>query len=550
MPHRKEGGFMKTAAIGLLWIIISTISPAVSFAQPAAPPAPSQAGSPGRYPVELDQKPLFYVSDKIEGGISSTARARNIAARIKTIADDPSIKPDSLRTINYALPITMITAGEELLMAVVEDDARLAGRSRQEYAAEISQKMGEAIEQYRKEHSLRWILQGAVYTLIATLVLIAILYFFNRLYRKASARLQTWVNVRIHSIHIQSLEIIQAERLNVLLLELMQIVRLCLVLVILYAYLHLVLGFFPWTRPFADRLLEYMFIPVKKMGSGIGRNVPNIIFLAVLTLVIRYVLKLMRLFFTGVEKGTIALKNFDPDWAQPTYKICRFLVIAFAVVVAFPYIPGSDSPAFKGISIFLGVLFSLGSSSAIANIIAGYMMTYRRAFKVGDRIKIEDVTGDVTDVRLQVTHIHTVKNEEIIVPNSTILNSHVINFSTLAREKGLILHTTVTIGYDAPWRQVHALLLMAAEKTDGVLREPAPFVLQKSLDDFYITYELNAYTNEPQRMSRTYSDLHQNIQDAFNEYGVQIMSPNYEADRDKPTFVPKDQWYAAPARKP
>ena len=444
----------------------------------------------------------------------------------------------------------MITAGEELLMAVVEDDARLAGRSRQEYAAEISQKMGEAIEQYRKEHSLRWILQGAVYTLIATLVLIAILYFFNRLYRKASARLQTWVNVRIHSIHIQSLEIIQAERLNVLLLELMQIVRLCLVLVILYAYLHLVLGFFPWTRPFADRLLEYMFIPVKKMGSGIGRNVPNIIFLAVLTLVIRYVLKLMRLFFTGVEKGTIALKNFDPDWAQPTYKICRFLVIAFAVVVAFPYIPGSDSPAFKGISIFLGVLFSLGSSSAIANIIAGYMMTYRRAFKVGDRIKIEDVTGDVTDVRLQVTHIRTVKNEEIIVPNSTILNSHVINFSTLAREKGLILHTTVTIGYDAPWRQVHALLLMAAEKTDGVLREPAPFVLQKSLDDFYITYELNAYTNEPQRMSRTYSDLHQNIQDAFNEYGVQIMSPNYEADRDKPTFVPKDQWYAAPARKP
>ncbi len=541
---------MKTSAIGLLWIIISTISPAVSFAQPAAPPDHSQAGAPQGYPVELDQRPLFYVSDKIEEGISSTARARNIAERIKTIADDPTIKPDSLRTINYALPITMIVVGEELLMAVIEDDARIAGRGRQEYAAEISQKMSEAIEQYRKEHSPRWIMQGAVYTLIATLVLIAILYFFNRLYRKAVGRLQTWVNVRIHSIHIQSLEIIQAERLNVLLLELMKIVRLCLVLVILYAYLHLVLGFFPWTRPFADRLLEYMFIPVKKMGSGIGRNVPNIIFLAVLALVIRYVLKLMRLFFTGVERGTIALTNFDPDWAQPTYKICRFLIIAFAVVVAFPYIPGSDSPAFKGISIFLGVLFSLGSTSAISNIVAGYMMTYRRAFKVGDRIKIEDITGDVTQVRLQVTHVHTVKNEEIIVPNSTILNSHVINFSTLAREKGLILHTTVTIGYDAPWRQVHALLLMAAEKTDGLLREPAPFVLQKSLDDFYITYELNAYTNEPQRMSRTYSELHQNIQDAFNEYGVQIMSPNYEADRDKPTFVPKDQWYAAPARKP
>ena len=226
------------------------------------------------------------------------------------------------------------------------------------------------------------------------------------------------------------------------------------------------------------------------------------------------------------------------------------LILAFAGVIAFPYIPGSESPAFKGISIFLGVLFSLGSTSAIANILAGYTLTYRRIFKVGDRVKIADFTGDVLDTRLQVVHLRTIKNEEIIVPSSMIVNSHVINYSSLARTQGLILHTSVTIGYDTPWRQVEALLLMAAERTPGLMREPAPFILQTSLDDFYVAYELNVYTDDPLKMAETYTDLHRNIQDAFNEYGVQIMSPSYRFDPDRPKIVPKDQWYAAPAKPP
>lgn len=218
--------------------------------------------------------------------------------------------------------------------------------------------------------------------------------------------------------------------------------------------------------------------------------------------------------------------------------------------MAFPYIPGSNSPAFKGISIFIGILFSLGSTSAISNVLAGYSLIYRRVFKVGDRVKIADFMGDVMEMRLQVTHLRTIKNEEIVVPNSMINNSHVINYSSLAAQKGLILHTSVTIGYDAPWRQVHALLLMAAEKTPGLLRDPAPFVLQTSLDDFYVSYELNVYCDTPLEMARIYTDLHKNIQDAFNEYGVQIMSPSYRFDPDRPKVVPKDRWYAAPAEPP
>jgi small-conductance mechanosensitive channel len=233
---------------------------------------------------------------------------------------------------------------------------------------------------------------------------------------------------------------------------------------------------------------------------------------------------------------------------MPTYKIVRVLIIVLCAVVIYPYIPGTGSLAFKGISVFAGLLISLGASSAISNVIAGYMMTYRRAFRVGDRVKIGDYLGDVTAMRLLVTHLKTPKNEEVVVPNSLILNSQVVNYSSIAREKGLILHTDVTIGYDTPWRQVNALLLMAAEKTPGILREPKPFVFQKSLGDFYIDYELNAFTDAPHAMWQTYAELHKNILDAFNEYGVQITSPNYVLDPDNLKVVPKDRWYAAPAK--
>jgi small-conductance mechanosensitive channel len=214
----------------------------------------------------------------------------------------------------------------------------------------------------------------------------------------------------------------------------------------------------------------------------------------------------------------------------------------------YPHVPGSESPAFKGISIFLGVLFSLGSSSAISNIIAGYTMTYRRAFKVGERIKVDDITGDVTDIRLLVTHLRTIKNEEIIIPNSKILNSDIVNYTTYARERGLILHTTVGIGYEVPWRQVEAMLMLAAERTPRILKDPKPFVLQKSLGDFAVTYELNVYIDDPHGMAQIYSELHKNVLDAFNEYGVQIMTPAYEGDPDQLKVVPKDQWFAAPAQ--
>jgi small-conductance mechanosensitive channel len=317
-----------------------------------------------------------------------------------------------------------------------------------------------------------------------------------------------------------------------------------------YVYLHFVLELYPWSRPLSRRLSSLVLGPLGSMAAAVLDAVPNLIFIALLALVTRYFLKLVRLLFAGIASGNITFARFDREWAWPTYRIVRFVTVAFAIVVAYPYIPGSQSPAFQGVSIFIGVIFSLGSSSFIANLIAGYSMTYRRAFRVGDRIQVGDVTGDVTETGLMVTRVRTVKNEEIVVPNSTILNSHIVNYSAFAQQGGLILHTTVGIGYETPWRQVEAMLIMAAERTPGLLREPRPFVLQRALGDFCVTYEINAHTEEPHAMARHYAELHRSILDVFNEYNVQIMTPAYEGDPEQPKVVPKEQWFVSPAQPP
>ncbi|MDH5626397.1 MAG: mechanosensitive ion channel family protein, partial [Nitrospira sp.] len=220
----------------------------------------------------------------------------------------------------------------------------------------------------------------------------------------------------------------------------------------------------------------------------------------------------------------------------------RFLVIVFAAIACFPYIPGSQSEGFRGISVFLGLLISLGSAAAIGNIIAGVVLTYMRPFQVGDRVKIADTTGDVMEKTLLVTRVRTIKNVDVTIPNAMVLGSHLINFSSSAKNLGLILHTSVTIGYDAPWKTVHELLVSAARATTHILQKPEPFVLQTSLNDFYVTYEINAYTDQANLMAAIYADLHQNIQDKFNEAGVEIMSPHYTQLRDGNKTAIPDQY--------
>ena len=265
----------------------------------------------------------------------------------------------------------------------------------------------------------------------------------------------------------------------------------------------------------------------------------------------RYFLRLLAFFKTEIERGRLKISGFYVDWANPTFQIIRVLVFAFMLIIIFPYLPGSNSAIFKGVSVFVGVLFTFGSAGALSNLVSGLVLTYMRAYKIGDRIQIGQVIGDVVEKSVLVTKIKTIKNEIVSIPNSTVMNSHTTNYSAEASEHGLILHTSVTIGYDTPWKTIHELLIKAALATDLIEKNPAPFVFQEKLDDFYVVYQINAYTRAPNQQHITYSFLHQHIQDAFNEAGVEIMSSHYSNIRDgnKSTVpddhLPKD--YVAPS---
>jgi small-conductance mechanosensitive channel len=333
---------------------------------------------------------------------------------------------------------------------------------------------------------------------------------------------------------LQNFEIISSNTIGRLVLRLLQIFRTLAILTFLYFYMTFVLRLFPWTRKFGDDFLQYFFQILDFFAQETAKYLPNIFVILLIIIITYYLLRVIRPFFTAIERETLVIHGFYPDWAKPTYNLLSLLIIALATVIAFPYLPGFNSPAFQGVSVFLGVLFSLGSTSAIANVVGGVILIYTRSFQLGDKISIGDVIGDVIEKGLLVTRIRTPANRIITIPNSSLSNTNVINFSVSQREfeQPLILQTTVTLGYDLPWRKVHATLKEAALATQLIVSEPAPFVLQTSLDDFYVSYQLNAYTDHPKRMVHIYSELHQNIQDKCNEVGIEIMSPHYNALRD------------------
>lgn len=317
-----------------------------------------------------------------------------------------------------------------------------------------------------------------------------------------------------------------------------------------YIFIPIVFSYFEFSKNWADTLFGYVVDPLKKITNSFINFLPNLIFIIIIIIVNRYISRLSKLFFDQIKDDNIKIAGFHREWAEPTYKIVRFLIIAFTVIMVYPYLPGSDSEAFKGVSVMLGILLSMGSTTIISNAVSGIILTYMYAFKEGDRVKIGDTIGDVIEKTLLVTRIKTVKNVIISIPNSSVMSNHIINYSSSVGKENLILHTTVTLGYDVPWRLIHTTLIDAANRTANILKTPAPFVLQTSLDDFYVAYEINAYTDKPHMMSKIYSELHQNMQDACNENGIEILSPGYHAVRDgnqstiPADYLPKD--YKAP----
>jgi small-conductance mechanosensitive channel len=481
----------------------------------------------------------------------ATRRAREITEQLEAIAEDSSIDPQSLK-IDQSDSMDMIVHGDEEIMVILDVDAEHVGLNDRHLLSDTYlTRIRESIREYRLDRTPERIKANIITAVQRSLTLIFLLVALRWIFRLLDRLVEKIFKRRIKKLEAKSMRVIQFEQVWRFVRAVMTLLKTLLTLGLIYIFLNYVLKLFPQTRYPAQLLLDLVLDPLRSMLNGFINYLPSLFFLIVLFLVTRYLLRILYGFFDAVNHQNLQFRNFEPEWAWPTYRIVRIIIFIFALVIAYPYIPGSSSDAFKGISLFLGVLLSLGSTSVIANIIAGYTMTYRRAFKIGDRVRIGETIGDVLDSRLLVTHIRSLKNEMVVIPNSTILNSEIINYSTLAKKKeGIILHTRVGIGYEVPWRQVEAMLIKAATHTSGLLQQPAPFVLQTALTDFAVTYELNAYCKDATKMAGLYSDLHCSIQDVFNEYGVQIMTPNYVADTPDPKLVPKEHWYAPPASKP
>ena len=390
----------------------------------------------------------------------------------------------------------------------------------------------EAVATWIEGLGLSGIVLSAIAALVATLALLILIRIKKIVFRRLQATLERWQTSRIRPFKYQDQELLSAEEIVHLLKAMLTVFSVLLTALLLLTYLTIVIAIFPITQPIAAAVVSYAGAAIGATGFAFIEYLPNLLQIGIILIVVHFLMRFAKVIFNGIASERIKLRRFYPEWADPTGKIVKVLLIAPAAVVIIPLLPGASSPAFKGVSIFLGALVSLGSTGVVSNIVAGTVSTYMRAFQAGDRVRIADTEGTVIKRTTFVTKIMTPKNVVISVPNAMVMSNHIINYSELAKNPGLILHTAVTIGYDVPWRQVHELLISAAMATEKVEADPEPFVLQTSLDDHYVSYELNAYTNSPNRMAGTYSRLHQNIQDAFNEAGVEIMSPHYSALRD------------------
>ena len=509
-----------------------------SFAQTNEPKLISSLDKAG---VIVDGRRLFLVR-----GISSfpaKERAKLIDKNIEEIANDDSLSPDSIKIVHNETFEEIALRGN-IIMRVVDADAELEGINREIMASVIKDKIIDAIISYRNEREPEVLLSKTFYAVVATAIMILILFLFFWIMKKIDLTLQQKLKPKISTVEKRSFKIIKSNQLWVMIHGLIGGFKLIIVVLLLFAYLQYVLELYPWSRYISVRLVNLFLIPLGAIGTAIINFIPNLAFLIIIYFITKYLLKVIKIFFDGLNKQSITISGFEAEWAYPTFKIVRIFFIIFAVVIAYPYIPGSDSVAFKGISIFIGLLFSLSSSSIVGNITAGYTMIYRRTFKTGDIVKIDDHIGQVIDIKQLVTKIKTFRNEEIIVPNSLVLKSNITNYSTpLKTHDAIILYTTVGIGYETPWRQVEGMLLLAAERTEGLLKEPKPFIWQRSLGDFAVSYELNVFYNDPINMMKHYTNLHRNILDIFNENNVQIMTPAYVLDPEQPKVVPKGQWF-------
>jgi small-conductance mechanosensitive channel len=537
---------VRTMLMTLLILITSGLPLSTfSYATAEAPPADVTPAA-----LTVGNRPIFTMRSVILS-YKPAERANAAQQRIQRILDRGGdfkvvVKPHEQGAV--------VMIDEDAAFMVLPGDVNtLAGDNLYSLAEQAAGNLRLAITEYREQNNIKKVGHAMGWSLLATVLFIAAGKMWLTLGRKLRNRALYLVRRNADAVKLAGVSALNAESTATIVSRLLNTLIASGMLLLSYLWATFVLRRLPWTRPWGESLTGYLFDTLGTVFKASVSAIPGLMLVVVIFVLGRFISGIIRSFFTRFESGQVESIWLDQATAVPTRKLSIAFVWLVALAMAYPYLPGAQTEAFKGMSVLFGLMVSLGASGVVGQVVSGFILVYSRSLKVGEYVRIGDTEGTVTELGLFATRIQTGMGEEIVLPNNYVTGTPTKNYSrTVAEGKGFVLDTTVTIGYDTPWRQVHAMLLQAARNTAGLLNDPAPYVVQTALSDWYVEYRLVCYAGPeaPSRRALVLGDLHANIQDAFNEYGVQIMSPHYMADKDHTVVVARENWYAPPANPP
>lgn len=498
--------------------------------------------------VELDGREIAVLRATVNGA-TPTARARFVAERLQHMdLHDLSEPVTRARIVLDGLPGALFSIGDRMLFTLYDADLDPRAHLTHAAAAEaVETRLRQALDERVNNERPGVYLRGLLLALLAT----ALAYALFKLLQLAARFLMIRLKDRLERSRSQPSRSLQLAGQGWMLLG--RIVRLLLIfcaLTIAYLWLTYVLEAFPLTRPFGDRLSAFLIELLIGFGRGIVAALPGMITVAVVLFLTKAVSDAVAIVFERIGDGRASIPGIHPETASATRRLVAILIWGFGLAIAYPYLPVADSDAFKGLSVMFGFMLTLGSAGIVTQVMSGLVLVYSRALRAGDFVAIGEVVGVVKEMGVLSTKIINQRNEEITIPNAVLVGNPIKNYTSAGVERGALVSTSVTIGYDTPWRQVHAMLIAAAEQTGGLRSQPKPFVMQKSLQDFYVEYELFAYVDRPLERLQILSELHSRIQDEFNTWGVQIMSPHFVLQPKKDVVVDRERWFAEPAESP
>ena len=483
-------------------------------------------------------------------GFSAVERVNDVSERIGTILQENESPAVTTQDVEDG---TQVQLDSKLAFMVTRIDIDpQVGETTRNVAREAAKRLEQAIVAYREQHSPKYLLVQSGWAAFATVVYIGLLWLLFRINRWGGQRIALAAGQRAERVHVQGVSLLDPQQVRWIARRLFAAIAVLFALFATYSWLTFTLTQFPYTRPWGEHMEGNLFGLAGDLALGMIKAIPGLLVAIVILLIARLIIRISRLFFDRVERGVIGMGSLDEDTAVPTRRIFQLIVWAIAIALAFPHLPGAETEAFKGVSVLLGLMVSIGASGVVGQAASGFILMYTRAFRQGEYVRIGDVEGTVVGLGTFATRLRTGLGEEVLLPNSVALQNTTKNYSRAIAGAGFVVNTGVTIGYSTPWRQVHAMLEEAARRTPEIAKDPAPFVRQTALSDFYVEYRLIAYAPIEQAAQRMemMSRLHANIQDVFNEHGVQIMSPHYMTDPADPQVVPKARWYTPPAKPP